>query len=213
MSIDAYIKGNRRDFQSGDIAHSQIPLQPQKLFSLWFEQVIKAKVLDANAMVLSTSYQNQPSSRVVLLRGFDDNGLVFYTNYNSSKGRAIEKNPKVALNFFWAELNKQIRIEGTVQKISPEKSDEYFMSRPKESRLAAWASDQSSIIESRASIEKAFDELKKQFKDEVHRPKHWGGYLVIPHYFEFWQGKPNRLHDRIAYQLEKGNWKIVRLAP
>ena len=169
---------------------------------------------DFNAMCLSTvSESGQPSARFVLLRGVDQSGLHFYTNYLSRKGQEIEANPRAAATFWWPELQRQVRVEGIIERLPAAESDEYFHSRPRESQLASAASPQSQIVESRAQLELLVDELAATFPCEVPRPNHWGGYRLIPHYFEFWQGRPARLHDRIASTLTDGEWVTARLAP
>jgi pyridoxamine 5'-phosphate oxidase len=166
-------------------------------------------------MMLSTADVNgNPSARIVLLKEIDDSGFVFYTNYGSRKGKDLKENPKAALTFFWDELLRQIRIEGRIEKISKETSKKYFSSRPRESQIGAWVSAQSSVIPNREILENKFDELEEKFgNEEIPLPHFWGGYRVIPNYFEFWQGRENRLHDRICYKKENDEWKIFRIAP
>jgi pyridoxamine 5'-phosphate oxidase len=166
-------------------------------------------------MVISTvSKENKPSTRVVYLRDISERGLVFYTNYESQKGNDLESNPNISILFFWVELDRQIRIEGKVSVLDPTKSDLYFSNRPRESQIGAWASDQSRIIESRKFLEDRYKEFETKFENKnVDRPKHWGGYLVEPTSFEFWQGRPSRLHDRVKFSHSGSDWKIVRLAP
>jgi pyridoxamine 5'-phosphate oxidase len=166
-------------------------------------------------MMLSTADVNgNPSARIVLLKEIDDSGFVFYTNYGSRKGKDLKENPKAALTFFWDELLRQIRIEGRIEKISKETSKKYFSSRPRESQIGAWVSAQSSVIPNREILENKFDELEEKFgNEEIPLPDFWGGYRVIPNYFEFWQGRENRLHDRICYKKENDEWKIFRIAP
>lgn len=185
-------------------------------FRAWYSYAIMNNVQDADAMTLCTvDAQGKPSSRVVYMRDLESDGLVFFTNYHSRKGRDINSNPNVCSSFFWQPLGRQVRIEGTIEKINEEDSDAYFMSRPRESRIGAWASAQSSELESRQELESRFAALEKIFENkEVIRPEWWGGYRIIPVYFEFWHGRDNRLHDRISYRLgEDGNWKIGRLSP
>ncbi|MBU0695711.1 MAG: pyridoxamine 5'-phosphate oxidase, partial [Bacteroidetes bacterium] len=182
----------------------------------WFTEALNAEVLEPNAMTLATANTNGiPSARIVLLKEFTNEGFVFYTNYNSQKGKEIESNPYAALIFFWADLERQIRIEGVVEKVSEEESNQYFNSRPKGSQLGALTSPQSETINSREFLEKKLADLEKQYEDkEVIKPEHWGGYRVIPNRIEFWQGQSNRLHDRIVYiQGKDKNWKFERLAP
>lgn len=170
---------------------------------------------DAISMTLATSDNDgQPTARIVLLKGFDDQGFVFYTNYESRKGLELAENPKACLLFYWSPLWRQVRIEGEIEKVSAEESDQYFHSRPLGSKIGAWASDQSSAIESRAVVEQRFEEFGFKFGDNVPRPTHWGGYRLKPKLIEFWQGQENRLHDRLRYSLQaNGSWLIERLAP
>ena len=162
----------------------------------------------------TTDSEGQPSARIVLLKSFDDRGFVFYTNYNSRKGRDLADNPRACLLFYWSPLWRQVRVEGTIEKVSEAESDEYFHSRPLGSKIGAWASDQSQPVSGRAQLEKRFEEFGWKFADNVPRPPHWGGYRVRPSEIEFWQGRENRLHDRLRYKLQKdGTWLIERLAP
>jgi len=189
---------------------------PLREFERWFEEAVKAEVPDPNAMVVATiSQTGKPSARVVLLRGLEKNGLVFYTNYRSRKGVEIMGNPNVAAVFFWNELDRQIRIEGKVEKLSSQESDGYFHLRPRDSQIAAWASKQSAVISGRAELDKIFMEYQQKFAGQlVPRPDDWGGFRIIPISYEFWQGRPNRLHDRILYERDNGGkWGIKRLAP
>ena len=181
----------------------------------WINHAIDINCYQPNAMVLATVNQDQqPSTRIVLLKDLTEDGLVFYTNYDSQKAQDIDINNKVALHFYWDSAEQQIRIEGTIAKTSKDISDDYFSKRPKESNLGAIASPQSREITSREWLEQNFQQLEQQFKDqEVSRPDNWGGYNVKPNYFEFWQGRPNRLHDRICYRLQDSEWIIARLAP
>jgi pyridoxamine 5'-phosphate oxidase len=184
-------------------------------FAKWFEEAVGAQVIDPNAMtVCSATKEGKPSARIVLLRNFSESGFVYYTNYNSRKGTEIEKNPNCALLFFWPELERQIRIEGIVKKQTFEESDLYFNSRPRESKISAWTSEQSKVIANREALNEKYEILNKKYPDEnVPRPPYWGGYVLKPISIEFWQGRPNRLHDRILYTLENNNWKIERLSP
>ncbi len=188
---------------------------PLKQFSAWFKEAQNAQVLEPNAMTLSTvSPLGRPSSRIVLLKGISESRLKFYTNYKSQKAKDLEKNPWVSINFFWPELERQVRIEGKVEKTTAEESDEYFNSRPEGSKLGAWASPQSEIIDNREIMEESHRTLELEFKGKsIPRPPHWGGYNVIPERVEFWQGRASRLHDRFVYLLVDGKWKIERLAP
>ncbi len=204
----------RVDFSSAPIDVLTISANPFDEFDKWMRMAVKHKIIEPNAMNLATvSADKKPSSRIVLLRGFDKNGFAFFTNYNSKKAADLTKNPYAALNFFWPQLHKQIRIEGKITKASKKTSDDYFNSRPHESRLGAWASEQSKVIANRKILEERTQIFSKQFEKKIPRPSHWGGYVLKPVYFEFWHGQTNRLHDRIAFKLEKGKWKIFRLAP
>lgn len=184
-------------------------------FSAWFEEAKNAGITEPNAMVLSTaSAQGRPSSRIVLLKGLENDTFQFFTNYNSRKGRDMETNPYVALNFFWEKLERQVRVEGRVEKVEAAQSDEYFHSRPRGSQIGAWASSQSEEIENRQVIEERQQYFERKFQmGEIPRPEHWGGYNVIPDKFEYWQGRANRLHDRLVYLKEQDGWKMTRLAP
>lgn len=215
MAIDYYIKNERRDFSLNELMEKDLPDNPRDLFMHWFQEVLDKQLMDANAMVLSTvSEQGFPSSRVVLMRDFTLQGITFYTHYNSEKGKHLSQNPRVALNFYWPTLDKQVRIEGRVSQISTADSDQYFQSRPRESQIGAWASSQSRKIDHREALEKTFQEAEtKYLGQEVPRPETWGGYLVHCHRFEFWLGRPKRLHDRIVYTQEGESWIVSRLAP
>ncbi len=206
----------RRVYSKGQLLESEIPSNPMELFEDWFEEMEDIKnTIEVNAMTISTIGINGfPKSRVVLLKEFSNEGFIFYTNYTSEKGRALEKNPNICLTFFWPELERQVIVQGIAEKSSKEKADEYFKSRPRGSQLGAWASNQSSEISSREVLEKCLMELEIQYKDiEIPKPEFWGGFLVRPLNLEFWQGRPNRLHDRIYYEKESKKWNIKRLAP
>lgn len=210
-----YLNSIRHDFAKQTLDELDVIDNPIDQFAKWFEEAVGAQVIDPNAMTLcSATKEGKPSARIVLLRNFSENGFVYYSNYNSRKGSEIADNPNCALLFFWPELERQIRIEGIVQKQSSEESDLYFNSRPRESKLGAWTSEQSKIISNREVLNKEYEKISLQYPDEnVPRPPHWGGYLLKPSTIEFWQGRPNRLHDRILYRIENNNWKIERLAP
>lgn len=210
-----YIHNIRRDFSSKQLDESSVGNNPYQLFAQWFEEALGSQILDPYAMVIATvSKENKPSSRVVYMRDISEMGFVFYTNYDSQKGNDLELNPHISLLFFWGELERQVRIEGKVSVLDSIISDSYFSSRPRESQIGAWTSNQSQIIESRKYLEDRYKEFIAKFENKnVERPKHWGGYLVEPTSFEFWQGRPSRLHDRVKFLNENSNWKIVRLAP
>ena len=176
---------------------------------------MNAKVNEPNAMTVCTATkEGKPSARILLIRNFDENGFVFYTNYNSRKGLEIEENPYCSILFFWPELERQVRIEGVLQKQNKEESDIYFQTRPRSSKLGAWSSPQSKVIESRNVLDEAYQKNSEKFPgDNVPRPEFWGGYLLKPNSIEFWQGRPSRLHDRIVYKKQNTGWDIVRLAP
>ncbi|MBC7654119.1 MAG: pyridoxamine 5'-phosphate oxidase [Oligoflexus sp.] len=217
MSIDkATIQNLRQDYRSAALSEEDATENPYKLFEKWFSEALNADVLDPNAMTLATCSNNcMPSARIVLLKEFNEEGFVFYTNYESQKGIEIQQNPYVALVFFWADLERQIRVEGVVEKVSEEESTSYFKSRPKGSQLGALTSPQSKRIPNREFLVEKLAQLEKEYEDnEIIKPKYWGGYRVIPNKIEFWQGRSNRLHDRLAYIQEKDqSWKFERLAP
>ena len=206
----------RKEYSLQSLEINQVAKDPFLQFSQWLKEAVEAEVLEVNAMCLSTvSKDGFPNSRVVLLKELDE-GFVFFTNYESAKGKELESNPKASLTFFWAEIERQVRIVGTVSKVSTEESDAYFLSRPYGSQLGAWASPQSQEIVSRDVIETNQKDLERKFTElAIIRPPHWGGYRLVPHRVEFWQGRPSRLHDRICYEkvLGSSSWKVVRLAP
>jgi len=206
----------RLDYSKGELDENTVHENPMQQFGLWMEEALKSEVMEPTAMVLATvSKDSKPSARVVLLKEVEKDGFIFFTNYESKKGQQIADNSNVAITFFWKELERQVRIEGKAVKINPELSDQYFQSRPYQSRLGAAASPQSQKVDSRDVLEKAKEELKAQYPDEnIPRPANWGGYKVIPEAFEFWQGRRSRLHDRVFYEREnEGKWLISRLAP
>lgn len=187
---------------------------PLTQFEQWLQQAIDARIPEPNAMTLATvSPMGRPSTRIVLIKGVDQRGLVWFTNYQSRKGLELLTNPHAALQFHWVELERVVRIEGTVQKVSAEESDAYFQSRPLASRLGAWASPQSQALISREALEDALAEAEARFGESPPRPPHWGGYRLVPDCWEFWQGRPSRLHDRLHYQQRNGQWHRERLAP
>ena len=194
---------------------TEIDPNPLKQFEKWYDDAVSTGVPEADAMTLATATKDgSPDARIVLLKSFDDRGFVFYTNYQSRKAKELGENEMACLLFYWLPVKRQVRIEGTVEKVSEEESDDYFHTRPWGSKLGAWASDQSEVIAGREDLEKRFEEFELKFADNVPRPPHWGGYRVKPNAIEFWQGRDNRLHDRIRYRAqEDGSWRIERLAP
>ena len=204
---------DRKSYDKNSLEVEDLKAAPHEMLEFWLNEV--KELHDYNAMVVSSvDASGQPHSRVVLLRGVNEGGLKFYTNYTSNKGLELEQNNKVALNFFWPTVERQVRVEGELQKLSEAESDAYFNSRPRESQIGAWVSPQSSIIDSREVLNERFREFTDKFEGQpVPRPSNWGGYLIRPKYFEFWQGRPNRLHDRLTYSLVEGNWSIGRMAP
>jgi pyridoxamine 5'-phosphate oxidase len=210
------IAGLRTDYIKASLDNKSIDQNPIAQFEKWFREAIDANVLEPNAMNLATlSESGRPSSRIVLLKGIHNNQFVFYTNYQSQKGKELDLHPECALNFFWPELERQVRIEGFAQRVDTTLSDEYFQSRPRASQVGAWASPQSSIIKDRDILEQRVKEIEKRFegKDVLPRPNQWGGFAVEPFEIEFWQGRSNRLHDRIQFSKVDNQWKINRLAP
>lgn len=209
-----HIAALRQEYRLFELTEDAVLPDPMQQFSAWFNDAEAAAIHEANAMALATtSVDGQPSARTVLLKGLDP-GFVFYTNYESRKGQDLTANPKAALLFFWKELERQVRIEGEVAKISREETARYFASRPVGSRLGALASPQSTVVSDRQSLEARFDDAAAYADDEVPLPDFWGGYRLTPTLFEFWQGRPNRLHDRLRYvPAEAGRWRIERLAP
>jgi pyridoxamine 5'-phosphate oxidase len=199
------------------LTKDNIDANPIRQFQKWFDEVRAGGVSeqDAISMTLATAAKDgRPSARVVLLKSFDDRGFVFYTNYHSRKGKELSENPRACLLFYWSELWRQVRIEGDIEKISTAESEEYFQSRPLGSRLGAWASNQSEVVDTREILETRFAELQKRFGADVPKPDHWGGYRLRPNSIEFWQGRDNRLHDRMRYRIqENGAWVIERLEP
>ncbi|HVF47381.1 MAG TPA: pyridoxamine 5'-phosphate oxidase [Pyrinomonadaceae bacterium] len=204
----------RRDFASEGLLKSSVALSPFDQFARWMDEALKADIIDANAMTLATVGEDRrPSARVVLLKYFGETGFAFFTNYKSKKARDLSANPHAVLNFFWPQIDRQVAICGEAEKTSREESEKYFNSRPVESRLGAWASNQSSVIESRDVLEQRVDEFRRKFGDNVPLPDFWGGFRVLPTRFEFWQGRQSRLHDRIVYEMAGDAWTIVRLSP
>lgn len=206
----------RKEYATQTLLESEVAPHPVDQFEKWWQQALQSEIDEANAMTLCTaSSDGMPSGRIVLIKDFSKEGFVFYTNYKSYKGLQLEENPKACLVFFWKELERQVRIFGVVKKVPATESDAYFNSRPEGSRIGAWTSPQSQVIENRAWLDNRYQNVAKEMSGEtIERPPHWGGYLVQPVIVEFWQGRPSRLHDRIQYTLEEdGNWKVERLAP
>jgi len=205
----------RHDYLKAELNRDDLESDPFLQFEKWFKEASDSEIIDPNAFGLATvSNSGVPFARTVLLKIFDEKGLVFFTNYQSRKGLEIDKNPNVALNFYWPELERQVRIEGEVRKTDAKTSDEYFHSRPRLSQIGAWASEQSQKIPSREVLEKSKSHYETKFADrDVPRPSYWGGYLVKPNFFEFWQGREGRLHDRISYRKDGAKWIIERLSP
>lgn len=217
MALTQNIADIRNNYAKQALTEDAVSQNPVEQFQVWLEEAIQAEVAEPTAMVLATvSAEGKPSARVVLLKDVSAEGFMFFTNYNSRKGLELAQHPFAALTFFWPDLERQVRVEGKVVKAVTDVSDHYFHSRPKGSQIGAWASPQSSEIESRKQLEEADKELTERFKDAavIPRPDHWGGYVLQPERMEFWQGRPNRLHDRLIYEQQQDmNWKINRLAP
>ncbi|MEN9295201.1 MAG: pyridoxamine 5-phosphate oxidase [Pseudomonadota bacterium] len=204
----------RQTYMKGSLSEEDVAKDPTEQFHIWFEQARQSEIAEPNAMtVASIDASGKPSARVVLIKEVDQRGFVFFTNYESRKGQALIANPHAALLFFWPELERQIRIEGRVEKIDASESDAYYHSRPLDSRIGAWASPQSQVISGRSYLVAKAAEYGLKFALNPPRPPHWGGFRVIPEQFEFWQGRPSRLHDRIQYIQENGQWRTQRLAP
>jgi pyridoxamine 5'-phosphate oxidase len=204
----------RVDYRRAALSERDCARDPFDQFTRWLDEAIAAAVPEPNAMALATvDASGQPTSRIVLLKSIDARGLVFHTNYDSRKGRDLAYDPKVGMLFFWPELERQVRIEGESVRVSPAESDAYFRERPRESQLSAWASPQSETIPDRAFLDARLEEVRARFEGEVPRPPNWGGIRVVPHLFEFWQGRASRTHDRLRYTRRADGWTIVRLAP
>ena len=204
----------RKNYTFGQLSETEVSPNPLDLFQVWFDQAVKAECPEPNSMTLATAdLAGNPSARIVLLKGADSAGFTFFTNYESQKGKELAARPHAALLFHWHELERQVRIKGAVERVSPTESDAYFHSRPAASRIGAWASPQSSEIPNREFLEEAEKRFEADFGDKPPRPEHWGGYRLRPTEIEFWQGRPSRLHDRIHYQLDAAQWRITRLAP
>lgn len=206
----------RKDYILKSLHEYDVARQPMEQFTRWWDEAVESKIEEVNAMTLATSTPNgHPSSRIVLLKGYTPEGFIFFTNYQSRKGSEIEANPNVSLLFFWKELERQVVVEGSAEKVSEADSDAYFLSRPAGSRIGAWSSPQSTTIAGRHVIEENVRKYREQFPDDnnIPRPPHWGGYIVKPVKIEFWQGRSSRLHDRILFTQQGGEWRVERLAP
>lgn len=216
MAISSSIADIRKDYRLKALTEEEAKKHPVDQFAQWWQEAVAAEIDEVNAMTLATaSASGIPDARIVLLKEYDANGFVFFTNYTSAKGRQLEENPHAALVFFWKELERQVRIGGQVEKVSEKESDQYYNSRPEGSRLGAWASPQSQVIESREWLDQQDQQFREVFRSKpIMRPPHWGGYRIKPVRIEFWQGRSNRLHDRLCYTLnQQGNWTMERLAP
>jgi pyridoxamine 5'-phosphate oxidase len=205
----------RKNYSLGSLDEADVDRDPIRQFDTWFAQALDARLPEPNTMTLATvDSRGRPSARIVLVKGVDERGFTFFTNYDSRKGRELAENPHAALLFYWIELERQVRIEGVVAKTGSDESDAYFASRPAGSRIGAWASEQSQVIESRAVLEAREREFSERFGAEPPRPPNWGGYRLVPDAIEFWQGRPSRLHDRLRYtRTANGDWQIARLSP
>jgi pyridoxamine 5'-phosphate oxidase len=204
----------RKSYERDELDETASAADPLRQFEHWFQQALSAELPEPNAMTVATvAADGRPSTRVVLIKGYDARGIVWYTNYDSRKGRELAGNPFAALQFHWVELERVVRIEGRVEKVSAEESDAYFQSRPLDSRIGAWASPQSQVIESRAVLVANAARYGAQFLLQPPRPPHWGGFRLVPDRWEFWQGRKSRLHDRLRYRLDAGQWLRERLAP
>jgi len=214
MNLVKNLADLRKSYEREKLDEADVAQDPLEQFTRWMQQAIDAQIPEPNAMTLATvSAENRPSTRPVLIKGCDERGIVWYTNYESRKARQISKNPWASLQFHWVELERVVRIEGKVEKVSAEESEAYYRSRPLDSRIAAWASPQSEVIADRKALEKRVEEFNQKFGENPPLPPNWGGLRLVPERWEFWQGRKNRLHDRIVYRREKGNWIRERLAP
>ncbi len=213
--MNASIADIRKDYTLKSLNEEDVTINPFDQFTIWWNEAIDSNIDEVNAMTLATvSKELKPSARIVLLKDYDAAGFTFFTNYNSQKANDLKQNPNATICFFWKELQRQVRIEGLVNKASNETNDEYFNSRPEGSKLGAWASPQSQVIKSRDVLIQNEERYKTEFSNQlIPRPPHWGGYKLVPNYFEFWQGRSNRLHDRITYSFVNGLWRINRIAP
>ncbi len=214
MTTTTNLADLRNDYMLASLDEIDVAATPLGQFDKWFNEALNAELPAANAMTLATcDAQARPSARIVLVRSYDDRGFVFFTNYESHKGQDLTANNRASLLFFWPELERQIRIQGRVEKVSAAMSDDYYSSRPLTSRISAWASPQSHVLPSRTALEARVSAFEAEYGENPPRPAHWGGYRVVPQVLEFWQGRRDRLHDRILYRLNNGDWKIERLAP
>ena len=214
MDIKNNLKDIRKNYNLDQLLESNVDKDPVRQFKNWFDFVLENEMLEPNAMFLATATKSGiPSGRVVLLKDFDETGFTFFTNYNSRKGKELAENPYASIAFLWLQFERQVRIEGKMEKVSRKESEDYFNVRPIKSRIGALASNQSKLIENREILEKKFNDLEKQFVENPPMPENWGGYKLIPNRFEFWQGRENRLHDRIVYEKAQSDWKIYRLQP
>ena len=205
----------RREYEAGELNEQDLTAEPLVMFSRWLQEAVNTGVTEPNAMTLATATtEGKPSARVVLLKEVNSEGFVFFTNYLSRKGRELLENPHAALVFDWHEMERQVRIEGRVEKLTAKESDDYFISRPENAKIGAWTSPQSKIVKNRSELDKLRKETEQRFAHkEIHRPDHWGGFLIRPTVIEFWQGRPDRMHDRIAYYKTEEGWSMHRLAP
>jgi pyridoxamine 5'-phosphate oxidase len=205
----------RREYAAARLDEAEVERDPFRQFAHWFEEARRAELEEPNAMTLATaSADGAPSARIVLLKAADERGFAFFTDYRSRKGRELEANPRAALVFYWGELERQVRVTGTVSRVSRDENEKYFLSRPRGSRLGAWTSHQSTVVDARADLEERLEAMTARFDGgDVPLPPHWGGFWVRPDTIEFWQGRENRLHDRIRYLREGGAWKVERLSP
>jgi pyridoxamine 5'-phosphate oxidase len=214
MNLVKNLADLRKSYEREKLDEADVAQDPLEQFTRWMQQAIDAQIPEPNAMTLATvSAENRPSTRPVLIKGCDERGIVWYTNYESQKARQISMNPWASLQFHWVELERVVRIEGKVEKVSAEESEAYYRSRPLDSRIAAWASPQSEVIPGRKALEERVEEFNRKFGENPPLPPNWGGLRLVPERWEFWQGRKNRLHDRIVYRREKGNWLRERLAP
>ena len=212
--MDKSISDLRENYTLKSLDNKDLDTNPMQQFKVWFDEAVASKLPEPNAMNLATVFEGKPSARIVLLKDMKENGFIFFSNYDSNKGKEMEENPFVSLTFLWIGLERQVRIEGKVQKMPDSYSIPYFHSRPRTSQLGAWVSPQSQIIPNREFLEEAFLSVSARFEgQEIPKPENWGGYLVVPEMIEFWQGRPSRLHDRLRYTRRNGIWEIERLAP